>query len=82
MQKIPIQLFAVARDLAGAEEIVVALPEEATVAELRARLFEEVPALRAVGQKLRFAVDQQYAQEDMLLNDVREVALIPPVSGG
>ena len=82
MQHIPIQLFALARDLAGADQITVALPEEATVADLRIRLFDQVPALGAVGDKVRFAVDQQYASDETPLSGAREVALIPPVSGG
>jgi molybdopterin synthase catalytic subunit len=40
------------------------------------------PALRAVADKLRLAVDQEFSPADRRLRDGSEVALIPPVSGG
>ncbi len=77
-----IRLFAVARQLAGAEVISLELPEASTIARLREALAAEVPALAAVLPHVLFAIGSQYAQEDTLVPDGGEVACIPPVSGG
>ena len=82
MLEFPIQLFAVARELAGTENVTITLPECATVADLRAQLFLQIPSLAPLGDVFRFAVDQQYATEETPLQQDQEIALIPPVSGG
>jgi len=80
--KLEVRLFAVARQLAGTDTIVVELPAGATVAMLRKQLAEQVPALEPVLPHVLFAVGNQYAGEQTLLSDGAEVACIPPVSGG
>ena len=82
MFEISIQLFAVARDLAGCKTITLALPECATVAMLREKLFAQVPALVPLAESVQIAVDQEYATDATQLTAAQEVALIPPVSGG
>ena len=79
---VSVKLFAGARQSAGRDTLVVALPAEATVAELRARLAECEPALEAILPQMLFAVDQEYADDDALIPEGAEVACIPPVSGG
>lgn len=80
--EITVLLFAAHRDLAGAADTVVTLPERATVeallAELRGRGggWELLPARAAV------AVNRKYASGSTVLAPGDEVALIPPVAGG
>jgi len=79
---IRVRLFALARELAGRDELAVELADGRTVADLRRALVEAVPALdRVVGHSL-LAVDAQYAGDETRLDEQSEIALIPPVSGG
>ena len=80
--KISIQLFAVAKELAGCEAVEVELPKGATVADLRQALVAGAPALAGILGQLKFAVDEEYAAEQAPLREGAKVACIPPVSGG
>ena len=77
-----VQLFAVARQLAAAESVEIELSSGATVAELRAALGEQVPALAPLLRQTLFAVNAEYASDRTVLPKGAEVACIPPVSGG
>jgi molybdopterin converting factor subunit 1 len=80
--KLTIQMFAVARDLAGAASVEVEVPEGATVGDVRAALIARVPGLAAMQKHLMFAVNADYAQDTTFVPMGAEVACIPPVSGG
>jgi molybdopterin converting factor subunit 1 len=77
-----VKLFARARDLAGVSEVVVTLPDGATVAELRRVLANEHPALAGLLTRSAIAVADDFAPETMHIPDGAQVALLPPVSGG
>ncbi len=78
--KVKVLLFAAPRELVGQGELVLELPERATVQTLREAIERAHPALRS--HYLRFAVNQQYADPDTPLRNGDEVACIPPVGGG
>lgn len=80
--KVAVKMFAVARQLAGCDIVVVELPERATVAELRRQLIDEVPALSTVISHIRFAVGTDYATDATVIGLGADIACIPPVSGG
>jgi molybdopterin converting factor subunit 1 len=73
-------LFARARDLVGADRIVV--EGAATVAELRRRLAQLHPEIGGLLQKSAIAVDGEIAADLAPISAGAEVALLPPVSGG
>ena len=75
-------LFAAARDLARADAATVTLAPGATVADLRAALARDFPALAALLAKSALAVNHDFAEDDRVLVVGDEVAVIPPVSGG
>lgn len=77
-----VRLFARARDLAGAAEVSVELPAEATVADLRRRLAAERPVLADLLKRCAVAVDTEFARDEDRLRESGEIALLPPVSGG
>jgi molybdopterin converting factor subunit 1 len=77
-----VRLFARAKDLAGAEAVRVALPEGATVGDLRRQLASQWGALAGLLPKSAIALDDEFAQDHWRLNEQTEVALVPPVSGG
>ena len=71
--------FAQAKQVLGfSEQTVVPLPGE-TAALLLDRLF---PGQRPRLSGCRVALDETYASWDEPIGTAREVALIPPVSGG
>ena len=80
--RITLLYFAAARERTGKGSEIVELPEGATAGDAREAACAAHPPLRAVADKLRLAVDQEFAGADRKLREGSEVALIPPVSGG
>src|SRR5256885_7508187 len=80
--KVSVQLFAVAKQRANRGTIEVELSPQGTVADLRAALLAEVPALRGLAGQLRFAVNEEYAPDHARIPQGSRLACIPPVSGG
>ena len=79
---ISVQLFAQARDLAGAPRLDLELEGGATVADLKTALVKAHPALARIERSLLVAVNGDYAADAALLSAMDEVACFPPVSGG
>ncbi len=71
------RLFAALRERAGAPEIVLELPEGASVQDALERLSGVTGDVPAV-----MAINREYAERTTALHEGDEVALIPPVSGG
>ncbi|NLF72368.1 MAG: MoaD/ThiS family protein [Candidatus Anammoximicrobium sp.] len=80
--KTAVKLFALARQLAGQDEIQVDLPPGATVAQLRSAVSEQYPALAELASRSLFAVDANYATDQTPVPPSAVLACIPPVSGG
>jgi molybdopterin converting factor subunit 1 len=77
-----VRLFARARDLAGVEVVAVELPAGATVADLRQQLAVRFPALKGLLPRSALAVNDEFAEDNLVLPPDTEAALLPPVSGG
>ena len=77
--EVTVRLFAMLRERAGAQELLLELPEGASVAD--ALRTEELARL-ADGIPLVMAVNREYAGAEHVLDPGDELALIPPVSGG
>ena len=82
--EVTVRLFAVLREHAGTDAFSVRLGTPATVRTARAEIAERVPALAPVLARMPYAVavNREYAEDDTVLRDGDELALIPPVSGG
>jgi molybdopterin converting factor subunit 1 len=80
--RIHVKLFAVLRDRAGRSQLEIELPAGATVADGRARILADVPALGPSLGRVAFAVNRSYAGVETVLREGDELALLPPVSGG
>ncbi len=74
--------FAQYRDIAGAEELPVELPEGASVGDLVSALRGRVGGLASLPAKPVVAVNMDYAPLATRLSEGDEVAFIPPVAGG
>lgn len=75
-------LFALYRELAGADEVELRLPAGARVADAVARLRERGGAWERLPVAPLSAVNREYAGPATRLAEGDELALIPPVSGG
>jgi len=75
--EVTVRLFAVLRERAGAPEVVLDLPDGASVGDA----LSELRGL-ADGLPLVMAVNREYADSAHRLHPGDELALIPPVSGG
>ncbi len=72
-----VRLFAVLRERAGADELELELPENASVGDALAQMGHITDGVPVV-----MAVNQDYAEVSETLHPGDELALIPPVSGG
>jgi molybdopterin synthase catalytic subunit len=80
---IRILLFATLKDAVGRGETALFIPApSATVAQVRAALVAQHPALASALPSAIAAVNQEYAFDPDAVNDGDEVAFFPPVSGG
>jgi len=65
-----VKLFARARDLVGAAEVSIALPDAATVADLRRALARKYPALAGLLERSALAVDNEFANDHSHINGI------------
>jgi len=79
---IEVQLFAVARQLAGAGKVELELPAGATVGQMRAALVAARPELAELVRHAAFSINADFADDTAGIPPQAEVACIPPVSGG
>ncbi len=77
-----ILLFGITKDIIGRDKITIP-PEDRpeTVAGLKSWLEQQYAGLKVL-KSLAIAVDNEYAEDSVILHHSMEVALIPPVSGG
>lgn len=74
-------VFGAARDIIEKGELNIELTEPKSIQSFRADLMHEFPALKNLNA-LAIAVNEVYANDDVVVNNQDVVALIPPVSGG
>lgn len=79
--KIKILAFGIAKDIIGNRTIELDLPDSLSVADLKEHLVEKYPDFYKL-RSLALAVNQEYADDSILIEDRDEVVIIPPVSGG
>ena len=80
--KIQVLYFAVFRQRLGRDEEIIDLPEGSDVAAAVAVLAARHAPIAALAGKYRVAVNQAMSDDDTVLADGDEIALIPPVAGG
>ncbi|MGB3635796.1 MAG: molybdopterin converting factor subunit 1, partial [Rubrobacteraceae bacterium] len=80
-ENVKVRFFGAAADLAGTRETELQTGET-TLEELWTLLAEKHPELSPMRKNLAFAVNEEYARGDALVEPGDEVAVLPPVSGG
>lgn len=79
--EVKIIAYGIAREIIGVFEHVMQLNPKSTLGELRALLVEKYPQLQQLAS-LRFAVNENYENDDFIVKNADEIVIIPPVSGG
>jgi molybdopterin synthase catalytic subunit len=80
--KVRVRFFAAPREIVGAPEVALEVPEGSTVADVRALVVQRWPRLAAWKDNLNASVNREFRPEGTRLGEGDEVAFFPPVSGG
>ena len=73
--------FGIAKDLIGASELKIDIAENSSVKDFETILKNEFSTLENLNS-YAIAVNEAYANDDLILKTGDVVAIIPPVSGG
>ena len=80
--QITVKLFALMREKAGTDTIVLDIPEGAKLTQAVAILVHHYPVLEPYVANTRFSLHMDFVDPETSLAEGDELALIPPVSGG
>ena len=80
--EVELLLFASLRDDVGSSTLKISLPPEATVATLLEEVGRTLPQLQPKLAHVRVAIGDEFAEFTAVIPGDRDIALIPPVSGG
>ena len=74
-------MFASSREIIGKDKITLKLSEKMTALDLRRMILEQYPQVLG---KLQFviAINRKIADDATTVDQMDEVAILPPVSGG
>ena len=79
--KYTIALFGITKEIVGNSSTTLEVSDTLTTDGLLTLLRAKYPQLAAI-RSLLLAVNNEYAEQDLVLSERDEIALIPPVSGG
>ncbi len=78
---ITILFFGVTTDLVGKNSLIYTLDGKTTIEALKKKLKTTYPSLKNI-HEFAIAVNEEYANDDLTINENDVIAIIPPVSGG
>jgi len=76
-----IKCFGIAKDITATSDLTIKAAGISNVADLRQWLNNHYPAFANM-KSCMIAVNQEYADNNLLISDQDEIAIIPPVAGG
>lgn len=79
---IKVKLFAAFREIVGAKEEDISLPDGTTVEGLLDDYIRRFPALGRYRDHIILSVNREYGAPSRVLKEGDEVSFLPPVSGG
>ena len=82
MGRVRVKFFARYAELVGQDELQLAVPLPATVADVVRRARPEIPGAGAIPERPLAALNLRHVQLDAQVADGDEVALLPPLAGG
>ncbi|MGB0432316.1 MAG: MoaD/ThiS family protein [Bacteroidia bacterium] len=79
--KVKLVAYGIAKDILGNSKLELELEHSYSIQSLKTMLVQGYPAFTKLNN-LRFAVNEEYQNDDYILEPNDEVVIIPPVSGG
>ena len=79
--KYKINLFGITKDIVGSNIVEIEMSQSSNVQSVLVELKTNYPKLKDI-KSLLIAVNNEYAELDLILLENDKIALIPPVSGG
>ena len=79
--EIKILFFGITKDLIDNNSLQYNLKENASIKELKEALKLDYPSLKNI-QEFAIAVNEEYANDNIIIKEGDVIAIIPPVSGG
>jgi len=73
--------FGIAKDIVGGQRLQLELSDGSTVGSLKGLICQKFPAFDKL-RSLAIAVNEEYREDDFVIQTGDEVVIIPPVSGG
>jgi sulfur-carrier protein len=80
--KVHVEFYSQLRDLAGAAELKVDLPADATVADLLEKVYKKAPKLRSRDKSILVGAGVEFVDRNYKLEAGDEISIMPPVQGG
>lgn len=80
--RIKVHFYSYFKELTACAETLEELPENSSIGDLTARLFQKFPKLAPMEKSTLIAVGVEYQIKDYILKNGDEVSLFPPVQGG
>ena len=80
--EVKVLFFARHREQMGCAELAIPLAETVSLAEFKHQITQQYPAFASLRQPIMAAVNQNFADDDRLVQAGDEVAFFPPVTGG
>jgi len=80
--KVHVQFFSRLRDLVGASDIDLELPERSTASDLLEIIYAKTPTLREWDKSILIASGLDFVERDYVVKPADEISIMPPVQGG
>ncbi len=77
-----VEFYSLLRDIAGAAELELSLPDGATVETLLGELYALHPRLAEWDDRLLLAADLDYVDRAHAIQSGEVISIMPPVQGG
>ncbi|MCH8288373.1 MAG: molybdopterin converting factor subunit 1 [Candidatus Marinimicrobia bacterium] len=80
--KVKLLLFASLKDIAGRRDLEMELDDGSTLQQVTEKLASLYPEIGRMQNSVRIAINQEFTDENISLNNGDEIAFLPPMSGG
>ena len=79
--KVKLVAYGIARDILQSSELGIEINDDSDISSLKATLTDNYPEFHKLSS-LKFAINEDYQDDNYRLQEMDEVVIIPPVSGG
>lgn len=79
--KIKLIAFGIAKDILSNSSIDMEVSESSKISDIKEKLISDFPEFEKLNS-LKFAVNEDYQEDNYTVKESDEIVIIPPVSGG